>query len=174
MYTLGCVGVTRWFSRRRGLLVAFMAIAVAGTVGCWWLLRQRQMEDAREHPLVVVKTAIALRTGNGKVYPAQQRLPSVSAGMEARVLYARGDWLQVEFPGGEVGWLRREHVLIDERAMAAMQTATLLPTTRSDCLLNTCLRGNTGDAAQGAWSASCWRTTFSSKPRSPDGVRPPG
>ena len=37
------------------------------------------------------------------------------AGVEGRRLFVRGDWVQIELAGGEVGWLPREHVLVDER-----------------------------------------------------------
>ena len=46
--------------------------------------------------------------------PRVALLPSVRRGMEGRLRFVRGDWLQVEFPGGDVGWLRRGDVLLDD------------------------------------------------------------
>jgi hypothetical protein len=34
--------------------------------------------------------------------------------MEARLLHRRGGWLQVEFPGGAVGWVPQAAALVDE------------------------------------------------------------
>jgi hypothetical protein len=39
---------------------------------------------------------------------------SGNRGVEARLLFARGDWLQIELAGGEVGWVPRRLVLVDE------------------------------------------------------------
>jgi tetratricopeptide (TPR) repeat protein len=114
-YALGCVALTRWLMIRRRLLLCYagLALLVAVALGLVWQTRQRQQEQGRTHPLVVVKEATPLRTGNGGAYPPHQGLPSVRRGMEGGLQFARGAWLQVEFSGGFLGWLPRDRVLLD-------------------------------------------------------------
>ena len=50
----------------------------------------------------VVAEPTPLRTGNGPSFPARITLP---AGAEVRELHRRGGWVQVELPGGGVGWV---------------------------------------------------------------------
>jgi len=58
-------------------------------------------------------TGFLLRTGNGLSYPPRYETP-LNQGVEARLLHARGAWLQIELSGGEVGWGPRR--LYDPRA----------------------------------------------------------
>lgn len=73
----------------------------------------RRSDGEARHPLVVVaRDGVTLRTGNGDSYP--RRLDTVlNRGVEARQLFARGGWLQIELAGGAVGWVRRADVLTD-------------------------------------------------------------
>jgi hypothetical protein len=58
-----------------------------------------------QHPLVVIADdGVLLRKGNGEAYPRRYDTP-LNRGVEARLLYARGDWLQIELTSGEVGWV---------------------------------------------------------------------
>ena len=50
----------------------------------------------------VIAEPTPLRTGNGASYPARLTLP---AGAEVRERHRRGGWVQVELPGGGVGWV---------------------------------------------------------------------
>ena len=45
-----------------------------------------------------------LRAGNGLSYPPRYETP-LNRGVEARLLFARGAWLQIELSGGEIGWV---------------------------------------------------------------------
>ena len=66
-----------------------------------------------EHALVVVaRDGVLLRKGNGPDYPPRSEAP-LNRGVEARLLYRRGGWLQVELAGGEVGWLPASAALVD-------------------------------------------------------------
>jgi tetratricopeptide (TPR) repeat protein len=117
LYGLGCVSATRWLMTRRSGLVMRSAVALVlgGVLGLWWGSRQWQHDEDREHQLVVMAAdTTPLRTGNGRSYPVHKAMPVVNRGMEGRLLFARGDWLQLEFPGGEVGWVPRGSVLVDE------------------------------------------------------------
>jgi len=114
-YTLGCIALTRWLMIRRLPVLCFagLVLLLACTLGLAWTARQVRAELEWRHPLVVVKETTPLRSGNGTTYPPQPSLPAVRCGMEGRLQFARGDWLQVEFPGAAVGWLRRGQVLLD-------------------------------------------------------------
>ena len=56
----------------------------------------------------------AYSQGNGMSYPPRRDLP-LSRGVEARLLYNRGAWLQVQLASGEVGWLARSDVLVNSQ-----------------------------------------------------------
>ena len=73
-------------------------------------IRERNL-DAQ--PLVVIaRDDVLLRKGNGEGYPRRYDFP-VNRGVEARVLFERGDWMQIELSGGETGWVPRGAVVID-------------------------------------------------------------
>jgi len=54
--------------------------------------------------VVITADGVPLREGNGVAYPARYDAP-LNRGVEARLLFVRGDWLQIELAGGEVGWV---------------------------------------------------------------------
>lgn len=89
-----------------GLLGLLMALAVGIVID-----RQNQFE--REHPVVVVAKDTVLRTGNGDAYPPRVEAP-LPRGAEVRELGRRGGWVQVELPGGAVGWLPAASVLVGQ------------------------------------------------------------
>jgi hypothetical protein len=62
---------------------------------------------------VISDDGVLLRAGNGLSYPARSETP-LNRGVEARLLYVRGDWLQIELGSGELGWVPREYALVDE------------------------------------------------------------
>jgi hypothetical protein len=39
----------------------------------------------------------------------------VNRGVEARLLFEREGWAQIELAAGEVGWVPREYLLVDRR-----------------------------------------------------------
>jgi hypothetical protein len=115
VYGLGCIAVTRWLMGRAPLAVGVSALLLAAGLAAAWSACRWQDENAVRQPLIVVAAdEVPLRTGNGRSYPPQRALPLVRRGMEGRRRFVRGDWLQVEFPGGQVGWVERRHVLVDE------------------------------------------------------------
>jgi hypothetical protein len=78
-----------------------------------FLAEERAYRQDQLQPIVVIaEDGVLLRTGNGLSYPPRYETP-VTRGVEARLLYERGDWLQTELAGGEVGWVSRGHVLVD-------------------------------------------------------------
>jgi tetratricopeptide (TPR) repeat protein len=114
-YSLGCVGVARWWMTRSGRLLNLgltaFSLAALGFVLLavqLWLVR----EEVR-HPLVVVaRDRVLLRSGNGLTYPPRYATP-VNRGVEARLLHERSSWLQIELAGGEIGWVPADSVLVD-------------------------------------------------------------
>ena len=52
-------------------------------------------------------------TPHGLNYPPRSETP-LNRGVEARLLFVRGDWLQIELSGGEIGWVPSEYALVDE------------------------------------------------------------
>jgi hypothetical protein len=117
LYALACILATRWYMTRRWALLirAGMAVVLAALCGAYWLDLEGNNAWQEQHPLVVIRDdKIPLRKGNGPNYPSHAHLPSLSRGMEARKLHERGGWLQVRFASGEVGWVEKAVVLIDE------------------------------------------------------------
>jgi uncharacterized protein YgiM (DUF1202 family) len=76
-------------------------------------VERRHRVDNAIHPLVVVvKDQVELRSGNGKAYPPRYE-SKLRRGTEARCLYERSGWLQIELTGGQVGWIPRDAALLD-------------------------------------------------------------
>jgi hypothetical protein len=116
LHTLGWVLAARWWMTRRmwpltGAIACFITAAVFLTALVAEELRAR---DLQTRPVVVITDdGVLLRAGNGLRYPAAYETP-LSRGVEARLLFTRGDWLQIELSGGEVGWVPREYALTDD------------------------------------------------------------
>ncbi len=114
-YICGCLGVTRWRMVRRGrlLTVGVIALLLTGVLSSWLMLRAEERRDSVEHPLVVIaRDGVLLRRGNGAAFPPRYDTP-VNRGVEGRLLFERGDWMQIELSGGEIGWVPRQAVLVD-------------------------------------------------------------
>lgn len=114
-YVFGCVGVTRWRMVRRGrlLTVGLLALLLAGVLSGWLVLRAAEWRESEEHPLVVIaRDGVLLRRGNGVAFPKRYDTP-VNRGVEGRLLFERGGWVQIELSGGEIGWVPRDAVLVD-------------------------------------------------------------
>jgi len=114
-YALGWLGLARWWMLRRGrfLSLGLAAPAVAALLALAVAVEEVQEYDAEARPLVVIADdGVLLRKGNGMAYPRRYEMP-VNRGVEARLLFERGDWVQIELSGGETGWVPRAYVLID-------------------------------------------------------------
>jgi len=114
-YIFGCLSVTRWRMVRRGrlLTVGISALLLAGMLSGWLMLRAEERRDSVEHPLVVIaRDGVLLRRGNGGAFPPRYDTP-VNRGVEGRLLFERGGWVQIELSAGEIGWVPRQAVLVD-------------------------------------------------------------
>jgi hypothetical protein len=109
---------TWWLISRQPTALIFLAISLViltGIVtGAIFLFLDEQ--DQALHPLVVVSRSHPLRQGNGNSYPPHDKLSVVRPGMEARLLFRRGDWLQIELAGGYIGWIPASAALIEPTA----------------------------------------------------------
>jgi uncharacterized protein YgiM (DUF1202 family) len=100
---------------RRGpfLGVGIAALAVAGLLAVGIAFEELYERDLTVRPLVVIaEDGVLLRKGNGEAYPRRYETP-VNRGVEARLLFERDAWLQIELSGGETGWVLRKYALID-------------------------------------------------------------
>ena len=115
-YVAACFLLTRWLMTRRGRLLAaglFAGIAAIGLTTLVVLAVQSEREE-RGRPLVVVsEDGLLLRKGDGRTYPPRYDTP-LNRGVEARRLFERDGWVQIELTGGEVGWAPRDALLIDQ------------------------------------------------------------
>ena len=114
-YLAAWFALTRWLMARRPLLavlalLSFLGAAVLGVV-VYEEARREQVEGAR--PLVVIADdGVLLRKGNSLSFPPRWQTP-VNKGVEARLLFERGDFVQIQLAGGEIGWVPRNLVVVD-------------------------------------------------------------
>ena len=102
-------GFAKWCTVRHRWALLFIAVGAIGFTAAA-ILFARIRTDVEPLPVVVVSETI-LREGNGHTYPARvvEMLPR---GAEVRELARRGGWMQVEIPGGAVGWVPLAAVIV--------------------------------------------------------------
>jgi hypothetical protein len=112
LYVGACIGLTRWLMIRRGLLLAMGLTALLGA----GLLTALAVHEASRVPpgavVVIADDGVLLRRGDSLSYPPRYETP-LNRGVEGHLLSRRGNWLQIELSGGEVGWVMQEYVLVD-------------------------------------------------------------
>ncbi len=114
-YVLGWLLLKRWLMlrTRRPLVLGLVTLTVAAGFAASGLIVLRGERDESAHPLVViVENGVLLLTGNGTAFPARYETP-VNQGVEARLLFERDGWLQIELSGGEVGWINEAFAVVD-------------------------------------------------------------
>jgi hypothetical protein len=90
------------------------ALALAGLATALLIVDLRGERGRGTEALVVIaEDGVLLRKGNGLAFPPRYETP-LNRGVEARLLFESGDWLQIELAGGEVGWVPRAYALADE------------------------------------------------------------
>jgi tetratricopeptide (TPR) repeat protein len=130
LYGLACAALTRWWMTRQGswLLSTVVVFTTSALLGFELAQDERQQVQEISEPLVVIATdGVLLHKGNGATYPCYdartrkwldppfpQDVTPLVRGVEARRLFTRGAWLQIQLSSGEIGWVRREQVLVDE------------------------------------------------------------
>jgi len=114
-YALGWTAVFRWWMLRQGSILGMgtLAFALAGLIATTLVMEDWSHRQERNNPLVVIaEDGVLMRKGNGLAYPRRYDTP-LHRGVEARLLVDRGKWLQIELARGEVGWVPRAYVLVD-------------------------------------------------------------
>lgn len=115
-YTGGWLALTRWRMTRSGRWLSLGVIAFVLSLlpaGALAVLEWQSWREQR-HPLVVIaRDEVYLLKGSAADYPRRYDQP-LHRGVEARQRFERGEWLQLELAGGEVGWVHRSAVLCDE------------------------------------------------------------
>lgn len=115
-YVLACLSLTNWWLNARRWTLVLGTVTAGLSLPLALALALVAFENRRErlYPLAVIETdRVVLRTGNGVNYPTRPGKPP-ARGTEARCLFRRGEWLQIELPGGEVGWVPAGSALVDE------------------------------------------------------------
>jgi hypothetical protein len=104
LWALACACGARFvMTRAAGWLWTAGAFALAlAAFGALWVHDARARSDDR--PAHVLLADSVLRTGNASSYP-ERFDAALPGGAEVRELSRRGGWVQVELPGGAVGWL---------------------------------------------------------------------
>jgi tetratricopeptide (TPR) repeat protein len=114
-YVLGCVFTTRWRMVRRPRFLAggIIFLVLSAFCGGWLVIRAAEDRDRAVHPLVVIaRDGVLVRRGNSMAFPVRYDTP-LNRGVEARLLYERAGWLQIQLFGGEIGWVPHEAALVD-------------------------------------------------------------
>jgi hypothetical protein len=119
LYFGACIGFTRWLMKRRTAFLMFGLVALLAA-GILTVVAVREATAVSLGPLVVIsQDDVLLRAGDSLKYPARYDSTRVNRGVEGYLIGRRGNWLQVELSGGEVGWIMQEFALVDEEEDAA-------------------------------------------------------
>jgi len=96
-----------WLTAGSGCLVGALVVGAAVGYEEWAQTR----EEAQ--PLVVIACdGVRLSPGTWSAPPPRYETP-LNRGVEARLLYDGGRWLQIELSGGEIGWVPASAALVD-------------------------------------------------------------
>lgn len=109
---LAMIGLAARFTTRPTWAGPVAALGVVGILAVATVSMKLELdaEVERARPVLVVASDTILRTGNGTAFEA--RLPSpLPRGAEVRELHRRGGWVQIELPGGAIGWLPESAVI---------------------------------------------------------------
>lgn len=113
-YSLMWICLARWRMVHRGRLLvgALLGLSLAGLFAAWLMVRTQEEQEEETHPLAVIcRDGVRLRRGDGPAFPPRYDTP-LNRGVEARRLFARDGWVQIELASGEIGWVPRSAVLL--------------------------------------------------------------
>jgi hypothetical protein len=113
-YTNTCFCLLCWWQSRSRwvgcLALCQLAIAIPW-LGCL-IMEASETPGEDVSSVIIAQSGVRLRQGNGFAYP-EHPTAKLNPGREARLLSQREDWLQIELPGGEIGWVPRASCLLD-------------------------------------------------------------
>jgi hypothetical protein len=106
LWLLACACVARFAMARSMFWLAGAGLFVAGLLllGGFWVQDAHLRERDESLPLLIVTDDAMLRKGNAEAFPPRVE-PALPRGTEVRELARRGGWVQVQLPGGPIGWL---------------------------------------------------------------------
>jgi hypothetical protein len=114
-YVMAWIGLAHRWAFRPESRPWLPGIGAAGVL-CFaivFFFQMRAEKTEAEHPLVIISAdQTYFHKGNHSLYPRAYDT-ALNRGVEARLLQIRGDWLQIELTGGQIGWGPRENALVD-------------------------------------------------------------
>jgi hypothetical protein len=116
LYTLACIAFAFWWMTRSPWALGVGGLLVISATLCGGFVATQgwRFQDEQAYPVAVIaEDGVTMRTGNGLSYPAKLSVP-LNRGLEARTLYSRGDWLQIELLTGQAGWVPRRAVVVGD------------------------------------------------------------
>jgi tetratricopeptide (TPR) repeat protein len=115
LYVLAWLAAVRWWLVRRGgwLTAAIGCLLGALVVGAGVGYEEWAQSREEAQPLVVIaRDGVRLSPGTWSAPPPRYET-SLNRGVEARLLFDGGRWLQIELSGGEIGWVPASAALVD-------------------------------------------------------------
>jgi tetratricopeptide (TPR) repeat protein len=116
-YVMAWIGLAHRMAFRPESRPWLPGIGAAGVL-CFavvFFFQMRAEKTEFEHPLVVISAdQTYLHKGNHSLYSRAYDTP-LNRGSEARLLQVRGDWLQIELTGGQIGWVPQKKAFVDLR-----------------------------------------------------------
>lgn len=115
LFCVGLILLTRYAMVRRWLWLVGGLGGLLGAGLLTLLLVQvaRGIGSEDTQPLVVIaEDGVLLRKGDSLAFPPRYETV-VNRGVEARLLFQRPGWVQIELAAGEVGWVPRNYVIVD-------------------------------------------------------------
>ncbi len=104
-YVSGWILLTRWRMQRHAkLLWSGIFILVGAVLGGLCLMLMDHIDRPKAPVVVLHRDGMLLRKGDGPRYPAVNPTP-LNRGVEAMLLFRRGEWSQVKLGSGEIGWM---------------------------------------------------------------------
>jgi hypothetical protein len=110
-WLLTCVLFTRWRMQRDGFPIAGTVSLVVALLCVIGLVLYP--EPTPRPVAVIAADGVALRKGDGELFPPRYEA-TLGRGVEAEVVYPKGDWLLIELGGGERGWVAARDVVTSE------------------------------------------------------------
>lgn len=129
LYALAWLLLIRWWMVRRNAWrkAGGAALALSAFLGAGLTWEKWRDDWENRYPLVVIADdGVLLRKGNGLAYPPRSEIP-LNRGVEARLRFERGSWLQIELAGGEIGWVPLAYVLRASSDVSENRHSTLAP-----------------------------------------------
>ena len=117
VWLLACAGIARFVMTRNALWLVATGLAVSGltVLGGMWVLDAQVRARDESLPLLIVSEDTTLRRGNASAYLPRFDSSVLPKGAEVRELARRGGWVQVQLPGGAIGWIPESAVIACDR-----------------------------------------------------------